>query len=245
MTNLIRTGQLAPTRTLLFSLALAATSLITASAQSPEPAPAPTPVPPTSPLDLGNAAANKGDLDTAIADFTQAIQMYPKSAVAYNGRGLAYGKKGDFDKAIADFSQAVLLDPTDAPGFYNRALAYQNKGDYVNAIADNKQTIQLVPKIPDGYNNLAWILATCPEASLRDGKKAVESATKACELSGWKNPNYIDTLAAACAEAGDFDNAVKWETQFLQTPNLSADDAADAKTHLALYQAHQPFHTTR
>ncbi len=111
-------------------------------------------------------------------------------------------------------------------------------GNYEKAIADYSRLIDLAPRYASAYNNLAWILATCPEAVLRNGKKAVEIATKACELSEWKNPSAVNTLALACAEAADYENAAKWQNQYLESSNLSLDDTAEAKRRLALYQAH-------
>ena len=83
------------------------------------------------------------------------------------------------------------------------------------------------------------------QASFRNGKKAVEYATKACELSKWKRPNSFDPLAAAYAEAGDFKQAIKWETKYLETPNFSEKDTTDGKSRLALYLAHKPYHAEK
>jgi hypothetical protein len=64
-------------------------------------------------------------------------------------------------------------------------------------------------------------------------------------LSQWQKPAMIDVLAAACAEAGDFDSAVKWESQFLQTPGLSLRVRNEARNRLSLYEAHQPYHADK
>jgi hypothetical protein len=63
---------------------------------------------------------------------------------------------------------------------------------------------------------MAWLLATCPDETYRDPNRAVELATKACELGRWKNAGHIDTLATACAESGDMESAVKWQTRAVE-----------------------------
>ena len=84
------------------------------------------------------------------------------------------------------------------------------------------------------------IMAACPEAKFRDGKRAVEFATRACELTKWKNPSFLDTLAAAHAEAGDFDAAVTWQTRAIE---LLTDERQkdDYRSRLVLYQAKKPY----
>jgi Flp pilus assembly protein TadD len=96
------------------------------------------------------------------------------------------------------------------------------------------------------YNHLAWLLAACPNANFRNGAKAVEYAKKACELSGWKDASTLSTLAAAYAEAGDFDNAVKWQNNYLESDYLKSNPSNDtlekARQRLSLYQQKKPYH---
>jgi hypothetical protein len=102
--------------------------------------------------------------------------------------------------------------------------------------------VRLEPTSARGYNGRAWLWATCPEAKYRDGKRAVESATTACELSAWKEPNDVDTLSAAQAEAGDFDAAVKSQSKAI---SLLTDPAKkqDYRSRLMLYEQHKPYRT--
>ena len=85
------------------------------------------------------------------------------------------------------------------------------------------------------------IWATCPAAKYRDGKRAVESVARACELSGWKDATDIDTLAAASAEAGDFDAAAKWEARAIAL-FPEGREKAEAEAHLKLYRARTAYH---
>ncbi len=93
-------------------------------------------------------------------------------------------------------------------------------------------------------NQLAWYLSTSPEAQLRNGVKAIEYATKACELTDWKEANIVDTLAAAYAEASDFDSAVKWQKKAIDllTGNEPAGYRAGFEARLKLYQSGKPYH---
>lgn len=86
----------------------------------------------------------------------------------------------------------------------------------------------------------AWIYATCPDPAFRNGKQAVEDSNAACRIDSWDNWDYIDTLAAACAEAGDFEKAVKMEQKAIR--KLRASEAVkSAQERLALYHGHQPY----
>jgi len=193
----------------------------------------------------GSVYLHQGDYGKSIADCSQAILIDPKQALAYDVRSDAYRQTGDYDKAIADGSQAVQFAPNLALAYYNRGIAYELKGDYAKAVADYSQMIPLDPNFAMGYNDFAWLMATCPQAPFRDGRKAVEYATKACELTQWKEPFPLGTLAAACAEEGDFENAVKWQKQQLENHGLSASDIPAAISRLALYMTHHPYHTDK
>jgi tetratricopeptide (TPR) repeat protein len=183
----------------------------------------------------------KKDDEKATGDFSQALRLDPKSAEAYNDRGRAYEDRGIVDQAIADCSQAILLNPRYKEAYDIRGEAYASKGAYGKAIADYEMALQIDPKFVPAYNNLAWLKATCPLPGFRDGPKAVQIATKACDLTQWKNQAALETMAAACAETGDFDRAVKLQNQVLAMPGISAKTKDNGTKRLALYQAHQPF----
>jgi Flp pilus assembly protein TadD len=115
-------------------------------------------------------------------------------------------------------------------------------GHYRQAMVDLHEASKLDSENAFLLNNYAWILATAPDEKARDGKKAVQVALKACQLTAYQNAADVDTLAAAYAETGDFDNAVKWETKYLTSLSLTPSDATDGQTRLALYQAKKPYH---
>ena len=188
----------------------------------------------------GAAWQSKGDYDKAIANYNEAIRLDPKDSVAYYNRGHAWQSKGDLDQSIKDYSTALQLDPKFAAAFCNRGYASENQGHYDDALADYNEAIRLDPKYARAYNARAWIWATCSDARFRDGKQAVASATRACELDPPNAKNHIGTLAAAFAEAGDFENAVKWQLRAIQF--APASDQAILQTRLDLFRSKKPFH---
>src|SRR5262249_20324391 len=147
------------------------------------------------------------EYDLAIADYTAAIRIYPLWANTFNNRGWTYHKIKEYDKAIADYDAALKLDHTHLLATVNRGSARQDKGEYYKSIEDFNRSIKLDPKGGRGHCALAWLYATCDDPKFRDGKLAVRSATKACDLAQWKDPGKVAVLAAAYAESGDFTKA--------------------------------------
>ena len=114
-----------------------------------------------------------------------------------------------------------------------------------DALSQYQNALQIEPANPALQNNLAWLLATSPEASLRDGNRAVELARQANALTSGQNPAFLTTLAAAFAEAGRFPEAVETAQRALSLAGAQSDTmlAAMLQSELKLYQAGAPFHT--
>lgn len=176
--------------------------------------------------------------DHAIIDLSEAIRLQPTESTYYGNRGGCWNRKQEWDRAIADFNAAIRLKPHFG-SYNNRGRAWLGKKDYARALADYDEAIRLEPRSSQSYTAAAWIRATCPMAKYRDGPKAVRDATTACKLNSWRDAGEIATLAAAYAEAGDFDEAVKWQEKSLDM--VPAAQKAELRNCLALYLSGKPF----
>lgn len=156
------------------------------------------------------------------------------------------------EKAFADLEQcAKLLGSSNHPAaaFVTKlaVLCREQKRydevepEFVKVLEFSRR--RLSEEHPLMLEKLARLQATYPAAEFRDGPKAIENATKACELTDWKNANYVDTLAASYAEAGDFDSAVKWQKKAIEllTEDTSAESRSDYESRLNLYQSGKPY----
>ncbi|MHB1561664.1 MAG: hypothetical protein ACYC61_29800 [Isosphaeraceae bacterium] len=139
------------------------------------------------------------------------------------------------------WSHALAHGGPSATAHYGVASARFRQLRYAEAVRHYTEAARLNPRYAEAFNDLAMILGGCPEAAYRDGKAAVAAATRACELTSWNQPVYLDTLAVACAEAGDFDAAVRWQQKAI---DLLVDDRQkdDYRARLRLYRDHQPYH---
>ena len=190
----------------------------------------------------GLARGSQGNWAGVEADLTAAIAHGQDDADVYFWRALARVNQDNWGGAEADFTAAIAHGQDDAEVYYNRGLVRSDQKKYKKALADYNKAIRLDPNDATAYCSRAWLWATCPETKYRDGKRAVESATRACELSDWKDTNDLDTLAAAYAETGDFDAAVKWQERALDLlPKDAEESRKDYGARLELYKAHKPY----
>lgn len=140
------------------------------------------------------------------------------------------------DKALSDLNAAVKADPKFAPALYSRGNMYVEKGEFEKAQADLTAAVKLAPKDLLAVNDLAWFRSTCPDAKFRDGKEALAEATRVCEATQFKHEEFLSTLAAACAETGDFKSALKWATKAAE---IDPDNEEFAE-HVKLFKAKKP-----
>jgi tetratricopeptide (TPR) repeat protein len=193
-------------------------------------------------LMLGAAQMLRGQHSVAIQTFSGAIKLEPEKGGGYGGRAMAYMSLGQRKAALEDLNQAIRFDPMRADLFRDRGQVYAMDGQWTHALADLDTAIRVDPNDVEALISRAWTLATCSEPRLRDGVKAIESATRACELTHWKSPRPLATLAAAFAEKGDYGGAVQMQRKAIEvTPEK--DPVRDYYAAcLERYRAKKPWH---
>jgi tetratricopeptide (TPR) repeat protein len=192
---------------------------------------------------LGNLLAKQNQTDEAIEQFQKALEVEPDYAKAHYNLANIFIAQGRWDEAIEHYQRALKQMPDSTHSHYQLGLALQSRGKFTAAIAQLQKVLELDPKHIPAQNNLAWLLATCPDNSLRDGKRAVEVAQQAVQLSGGKSPEILDTLAAAYAEAGRFPEAVETAQRALDlsTAQNNKPLAQVIQNQLKLFETHSPY----
>jgi protein O-mannosyl-transferase len=188
---------------------------------------------------LGNALARKQLWDEAIDHLQEAVRLRPDYVDAYFNLGSVLFQQGRIDQAIAQWQKALAIRPRDAEAHRNVARALRKQGNVKEAISEYEQALNIVPEDSLALNNLAWILATSSDASMRDGARAVTLAVKAVQASGGRDPNFVRTLAAARAEAGQFAEAVATAeaAKALASAQSKLELASRLEDEIALYRA--------
>jgi tetratricopeptide (TPR) repeat protein len=194
----------------------------------------------------GYAYARLNQMAKAMEDYAQAIQFDPKYAEPYYDRGIAERAQGQLDEALSDFSEALRLNPRFAQAFIARASVFVRRHDLVKAAADYGEASRTIDSVELEHrhillNDLAWMRATSSFETLRDGKEAVADAIKANELVSWSKKEYIETLAAAYAEAGNFDAAVNYQLWAASQYEARKDDQQERQKRVELYRQRKPY----
>jgi len=193
---------------------------------------------------LGEEALESGQYAKAIQMFTKAIQQDDSNPTFYCNRGSAFSYLGKLDEALKDYDTAIKKtvalsgNPKDkrlAYFLYNRGYAYERAGRITEALASYKETMDLDPTYPDAHGNSAWLLATHKEDSIRNPTKALEYALAESKLKGGKMAGVLDTLAAAYAANGKFDEACKLQEEAVSKAD-SKDDKKEFSKRLCLYK---------
>ena len=157
-------------------------------------------------LDLGHSYLISGKYNKAAKIFTKLIKEKPDYYQAYHGRGIAMYYQKKYAKAIKDYTKALKINPHLPNLLVARGLCYFQKGSYDRSIGDYKKAIKEDSQNTKAMNQLAWTLSVCPDLKYRDGKSALKWAQKSVKINA--APTYLDTLAAAYAETGDFKHAI-------------------------------------
>jgi tetratricopeptide (TPR) repeat protein len=192
---------------------------------------------------LGGALAKLGRLDEALVRLRQALELDAGYAPAHYQLGLVLGRREDVQGAIREWRSALELDPKYAEAHDSLGEALYAQGRTAEALAHWREAIRLRPNDAPALRQAAWVLATSPDAAIRNGGEALAFAVRAVELSGGRDARTLDTLAAAYAEKGQFAEAALTARRALAqaTQEYQPALADDIGTRIALYQAGRPF----
>ena len=191
---------------------------------------------------LGNALTGKGDLDAAVRHYTKAIELRPDYADGHFNLAHALLRQGRPEEAITEYEKTLSIQADDAEAHTSLGNALLQKGLLRQAMNHYEKAIIAPRPSVFALNNLAWISATCPDATYRNGARAVELAWRADQLSQGRNPIFIRTLAAAHAEAGRFQDAIRTSQMAAQIAVNQGDSALanEIENDIDLYLANSP-----
>jgi tetratricopeptide (TPR) repeat protein len=191
---------------------------------------------------LGIIFLDKGQLDDAISKLQAAIDLRPENAPAHDNLAKALLKKGQVAEAMVHYRKFLELQPANVEARNTLGTVLIQQGHVREAVDQWQEVLALQPENGNAASNLAWVFATCPEDSIRDGTRGVELAQKAFRISGGKIPMIYRVLAAAYAESGRFADAVDAAQRGagLATSQGNPALAAELESNIGLYQSGRP-----
>jgi spermidine synthase len=193
---------------------------------------------------LGVSLAALGQFPEAIAEFRRVLAIMPNDAQTLFSLADALASSGQYDEAINQYRRLLKIRPQSAEAATGLAMILSGRGRFAEAASLFRQAMETQPNVVEFQRNWAWLRATCPIATLRNGEDAVEHALLATRLCAAGQPEALDALAAAYAEAGRFPEALNAAHRALELAQQQNKPAlADSvRAQIALYQAGKPFH---
>jgi tetratricopeptide (TPR) repeat protein len=196
---------------------------------------------------LGHALLQRGRVDEAVSHLQRALEIDPSYVPAYSDLGYALLQKGRVEESFAHLQRALEIDPDYIAAHFNLANTLLQMGRVDEAISHLQKVLTTDPNDPEAQKNMAWVLATWPEARIRDGAKAVELAERANQLTESRDPITGATLAAAYAETGRFPDAIRTAGAALQLAANSGNVALTEliRAQIELYRSGLPYRDIR
>lgn len=183
--------------------------------------------------------SSTGKFDRALSDLNLLRRAMPDNVDLLLQIAALHQASHQPAKAIATYDMVLVTDADNINAYRGRADSYLSQGKQAEALADYQKANEIDPKNSGVLNNLAWVLATSTDDKLRDGKRAIELAKQACEVTEYKQAHILSTLAAGYAESGDFGSAVDWSKKAVA---LGADGLKEQlQKELESYEAHKPW----
>jgi protein O-mannosyl-transferase len=184
-----------------------------------------------------------GRLADAERELREAVRLKDTSAAAHANLGPILCGSGKLDECILHLERALALDPDYSSAHANLAEAYAARGKRVRAAEQFALALNAAPDRPFLLNRLAWLLATAPEDSIRNGPRAVELAERAASITARQDIMSLETLSAAYAEVGRFDDALRTGREALALAERQNDEttATGLARRLQLFEMRQTY----
>jgi WD40 repeat protein/tRNA A-37 threonylcarbamoyl transferase component Bud32 len=201
---------------------------------------------------FGSPGGDPNAYRASLEKIEKANRMEPNNSGVLVAMGMMQSLTGQYEDAFKTQTKVHSLMPEMPPIVAALPeMQYHVGKKYQDAVKTLTEVLEISRRvvgeqdwsIPYLLNELACMQAGCPAAEVRDGAEAVKNATRACELTGWKEAMYVDTLAAAYSEVGEFDSAVKWQKEAIRllTSKDPAEWPAEFEARLKLYESGKPY----
>jgi protein O-mannosyl-transferase len=192
---------------------------------------------------LATVLSLQNKFDEAIKSFKKALELNPNDPDTYKRLGIVLLVTGRNNGAIMYLNESLRIRPNQVEVYTNLGTAYSQLGQYETAIKNWVKALELQPNSVDVINSMGWLFATSGDVTAEKANQAIGYARRACELTGYNNAEYLDTLGAAFAAAGKFEEAKTTAGKALSIATASGQEklAGEIENRIKLYETGRPY----